>query len=105
MRPATFGANVRPRAGADRAVLLFFSSKRSGPSRRMASLVAWVQVNEKRRLSVLEVDTDEHRQLADELEVSEVPTLVLVRGATVLGRLDGRATGHAISRLIDAHLR
>lgn len=70
----------------------------------MSSLVAWVGVTEKKRLRVLEVDADEHADLAEALDVSTVPTLVLLRGRTVLGRLDGRATGNDISRLIRPHI-
>jgi thioredoxin-like negative regulator of GroEL len=84
----------------ERPVLLFFSNRRSGPARRMASLVAWVGVTEKKRLRVVEVDADDHSELAKALDVSVVPTLVLLRGRQVLGRLDGRVTGNDITRLI-----
>jgi thioredoxin-like negative regulator of GroEL len=93
-----------PHHGDERPLLLFFSNRRSGPARRMASLVAWVRVTEKKRLRVVEVDADEHAELADALEVSTVPTLVLLRGRKILGRLDGRATGNDITRLIGPHL-
>jgi len=33
-----------------------------------------------------------------------VPTLVLLRGKTVVDRLDGRATGKQISRMISPHV-
>ena len=88
----------------ERPLLLFFSTRRSGPARRMSSLVAWVRVTEKKRLRVVEVDAEDHAELADALEVSAVPTLVLVRGRKILGRLDGRATGNDITRLIRPHL-
>ena len=92
------------RQGDERPLLLFFSTRRSGPARRMSSLVAWVRVTEKKRLRVVEVDADDHADLADALEVSTVPTLVLLRGRKILGRLDGRATGNDITRLIRPHL-
>ena len=68
----------------DRPVLLFFSNRRSGPARRMASLVAWFGVTEKKRLRVVQVDTDANKALVEALDVSTVPTLVLLRGRTVL---------------------
>ena len=64
----------------ERPTLLFFSSKRSGPARRMASLVAWVHVTEKNRLRVLEVDADTNEPLMRALDVDTVPTLVLLGG-------------------------
>jgi len=89
----------------DRPVLLFFSTRRSGPARRMSSLVAWVGVTEKKRLRVVEVDADANDQLAAALDVSTIPSLVLLRGRKILGRLDGRATGTDITRLIRPHVR
>ena len=88
----------------DRPVLLFFSHRQSGPARRMASLVAWFGVTEKKRLRVVQVDLDANEELAQALEVSTVPTLVLLKGKTVLDRLDGRATGKQISRMISPHV-
>ncbi|HEU0304216.1 MAG TPA: hypothetical protein VFR32_06520, partial [Gaiellaceae bacterium] len=53
----------------ERPTLVFFSSRRSGPARRMSSLIAWIHVTEKARLSVLEVDADESKPLMDALDV------------------------------------
>lgn len=88
----------------DRPVLLFFSHRQSGPARRMASLVAWFGVTEKKRIRVVQVDLDANEELAQALHVSTVPTLVLLKGRTVLDRLDGRATGKQISRMISPHV-
>ena len=87
-----------------RPVLLFFTERRSGPARRMASLVAWVGVTEKRRLRVVIVDIGSHADLARALDVTVVPTLVLHRGKTVLERHEGRATGNDIAGMLSRHL-
>lgn len=70
----------------------------------MSSLVAWIRVTEKARLRVLEVDADAQQPLAEALDVSTVPSLVLVSGSEVLGRLEGRSTGREIERLIRPHV-
>lgn len=88
----------------ERPTLLFFSSRRSGPARRMASLVAWIHVTEKDRVRVLEVDADANEPLMRALEVDTVPTLVLLGGSRVLARHEGRATGRQIERLIRSHV-
>jgi thioredoxin-like negative regulator of GroEL len=88
----------------ERPTLLFFSSKRSGPARRMASLIAWVHVTEKNRLRVLEVDADANGPLMKALQVDSVPALVLLGGSRVLARHEGRATGRQIERLIRSHV-
>ena len=70
----------------------------------MSSLVAWVRVTEKARLRVLEVDADTNERLMRALDVRTVPALVLVRDRRVLGRLEGRATGREIERMIRPHV-
>ena len=94
---------VRPQPD-ERPTLVFFSSKRSGPARRMSSLVAWVRINEKSRLRVLEVDVDRDAAVAEAMHVKTVPALILVRNRTEVGRLEGRATGPEIERLIRPHV-
>ena len=88
----------------ERPTLVFFSSRRSGPARRMSSLVAWVRVTEKARLRVVEVDADANERLMRALGVDVVPALVLVRDRAVLGRLEGRVTGREIESLIRPHV-
>lgn len=84
--------------------LLFLRKRQSGASRRMESLVAWVKVTQKRRLRVIEVDVDRNPALARELEVTEFPSLVLIKDRQVVARLEGRATGRQIEDLIRPHL-
>ena len=88
----------------ERPVLLFFSDRRSGPARRMSSLVAWVRVTEKKRLRVVVVDADANQRLVRALRVSTVPALVLMNDRKIVGRLEGRATGGEIDRLIRPHV-
>jgi thioredoxin-like negative regulator of GroEL len=66
----------------------------------MTSLVAWVRVTHRRHLRVVEVDVDRHPEIAEELDVRHVPSLVLLDRGTVVGRLDGPATGRQIDELI-----
>jgi thioredoxin-like negative regulator of GroEL len=84
--------------------LVFVGRGRSGPSRRMESLVAWVKVTQKKRLRVIDVDADVHPGLVRKLGVSAIPALVLVKGHRILGRLEGRATGRQIEELIRPHI-
>lgn len=91
-------------ARQDRPLLLFFTRRTSGPSRRMQSLVAWVKVTHKRTLRVVEVDADREARLAERLRVGQVPALVLVKRRRVVGRLDGRVTGDDIERLVAPHV-
>jgi thioredoxin-like negative regulator of GroEL len=70
----------------------------------MESLVAWVKVTQKKRLRVVDVDADANPKLVEELGVSKVPALVLVKDRRVLGRLEGRVTGREIEDLIRPYI-
>jgi thioredoxin 1 len=85
-----------------RPLLLFFSSRRSGPSRRMESLVAHVARKRRADVRVVQVDVDDRADLAAQLGVGDAPTLVLVVGRRVRARLEGRASAPAIEALLAA---
>jgi len=87
-----------------RPLLVFFTHARSGPARRMESLLAHIARKERDRLRVLRVDTDERPDLADRFGVEDVPTLVLVKDKRTVERLSGRASAPRIEQMLDPHL-
>jgi thioredoxin-like negative regulator of GroEL len=87
-----------------RPLLVFFSSRRSGPARRMESLLAHIARKERERLRVTIVDVDERVELAQRFTVESVPTLVLVKDKRVVARLEGRASAPRIERMLEPHL-
>ena len=91
-------------AGDNRPLLVFFTSKRSGPARRMESLVAHVARKERDRLRVIQVDVDQRADLVEKLSVQSVPTLVLVVDRKAVARLDGRASAPKIEAMLDEHI-
>jgi thioredoxin 2 len=91
-------------AGDPRPLLIFFTSTRSGPARRMESLVAHVARKERQRLRVIQVDVDQRLDLAEKLEVQDVPTLVLIVNRKAVARIVGRASAPKIDALLDEHL-
>jgi len=74
---------------APRPTLLFFTSERSGPSRRVEGFLA--QVLQRRHnhdtFVVKRIDQQEHPELLERFEIDAVPALVLVSGSAVRGRL------------------
>jgi thioredoxin 1 len=90
--------------GDPRPLLVFFSSARSGPSRRMESLVAHIARKERDRLRVIQVDVDQRTDLVEKLGVRDVPTLVLVVDRKAVARLDGRVSAPKIEAMLDEHL-
>ena len=87
-----------------RGLLVFFSALRSGPARRMESLLAQLARKERHRLSVQSVDVEEQPELARRFKVRKVPTLVLVKGKQAVARLEGRANAAEIEELVEDHL-
>lgn len=85
-------------------LLVFFWSERSGPARRMESLLAHVARKERSRLRVMRVDVEEQPELAERFGVGAVPALVLVKGKRVVERLDGRASAPKIESMLAPHL-
>jgi thioredoxin-like negative regulator of GroEL len=88
----------------NRPLLVFFCSERSGPARRMESLLAHLARKERERLVVKRVDVEARPELAARFKVDAVPTLVLVKDKRVVARLEGRASAPKIERMIEPHL-
>jgi thioredoxin-like negative regulator of GroEL len=87
-----------------RPLLVFFYSERSGPARRMESLLAHLTRKERERMRFRRVDVDLRPDLAERFRVTQVPTLVLVHGKRVVERLDGRVSSPRIERMLETHL-
>jgi thioredoxin 1 len=87
-----------------RPLLVFFSTQRSGPARRMESLLAHLARKERARLRVTTVDVDAHPDLARRFAVEEVPALVLVKDRKAVARIDGRTSAPRIERMLAPHL-
>jgi thioredoxin-like negative regulator of GroEL len=87
------------------ALLLFFYSPTSGPSRRMDGLVSWLYVRERKRLRLRLVNVETCTATAQRYSVTQVPTLVLIKGRKVVARLEGKVTGQQIDAAVLPHLR
>jgi thioredoxin 1 len=89
----------------DRPLLVFFWSERSGPARRMESLLAHLERKERQRLRVRRVDVDANPELAERFKVDIVPALVLVKDKRAVSRLDGRTSAPRIEAMLEPHLQ
>ena len=85
-------------------LLVFFCSERSGPARRMESLLAHLARKERGRLVVKHVDIEKRPEIAERFKVDQAPALVLVKDKRVVARLDGRASAPKIERMLEPHL-
>ena len=87
-----------------RPLLVFFWSERSGPARRMESLLAHIARKERDRLRIRQVDVDLSPELAERFKVEVVPTLVLVKEKRAVARLNGRTSAPRIEQMLAPHL-
>jgi thioredoxin-like negative regulator of GroEL len=92
---------------AERPRLVFFYSTRSGRSRRVEGYLS--QVLQRRgnhdTFRVYRVDADEQPELARRFKVEDLPTLVLVDGKRVSGRVSSPRGCIEIERLLRRWLR
>ena len=88
----------------ERPLLVFFTSQRSGPARRMESLLAHIARQDRGRLRVSKVDVEDRPALAERFHVDQVPSLALVVEKRVVSRLDGRATAPRIESMLEPYL-
>jgi thioredoxin-like negative regulator of GroEL len=79
----------RARPASERAKLVLFYSATSGRSRRVEGFLA--QVLQRRRnhdtFRILRVDSDERPDLLERFQVTRTPTLLVIEGNRVRGRL------------------
>ena len=88
----------------DLPLLVFFSSEKSGPARRMESLLAHLARKERARLRISRVDVDRRPEVAERFKVETVPALLLVKDKRVVGRLDGRVSAPKIEQMLEPPL-
>ena len=90
--------------GSSLPLLLFFTNPTSGPARRMESLLAHLARKERARLRISKIDVEKAPEWAERLNVTQVPTLVLVDGRKPVARLEGRVSAPQIERMVAPYL-
>jgi thioredoxin 1 len=85
-------------------MLVFFTSRESGPARRMESLLAHIARRDRDTLIVKRVDVQERPDLAARFRIAEVPALALVKGKRVVATIEGRATAPKIDSMLAVHV-
>jgi thioredoxin-like negative regulator of GroEL len=70
----------------------------------MESLLAHLARKERSRLRIARIDAEEQPEWIERLEITEIPTLVLIADRRPVGRLEGRVSAPQIERMIAPHL-
>lgn len=92
---------------SERVQLLYFTSPRSGPARRVESLLDQV-LQERRNHDAFEravVDVDEEEATAARYAVDAVPTILVVEDGREVCRIDGRPSVAALRDALSPWLR
>jgi thioredoxin-like negative regulator of GroEL len=86
---------------------MYFTSARSGPARRVESLLDQV-LQERRNHEAFDrtvVDVDEDRSAAERYAVDAVPTILVVEDGEEMCRIDGRPSVAALREALSPWLR
>jgi thioredoxin-like negative regulator of GroEL len=86
---------------------MYFTSARSGPARRVESLLDQV-LQERRNHEAFErtvVDVDQDRSAAAQYAVEAVPTILVVENGEEMCRIDGRPSVAALREALSPWLR
>jgi thioredoxin 2 len=92
---------------SDRARLIYFTSARSGPARRVESLLDQV-LQERRNHEAFDratVDVDDNERVAARFAVEAVPTILVVENGEERCRIDGRPSVAALREALSPWLR
>jgi thioredoxin-like negative regulator of GroEL len=98
--------SVTRRAGPDRPTLRLFYSPTSGPSRRVEGFLAQVLQRRQnhRTFELQRVNCDKQPDLVERYAVTQMPTLIVIEGRRVLGRLEGSCGCREIEKLLEPWL-
>jgi thioredoxin 1 len=89
-------------SGAGGPVLVEVGADWCPPCRLMGPVVAAVAAEQAGRLRVLEIDYDEHPEVAARYDVRSIPTLLVFRDGRLVGRLVGaRAKARLVKELAE----
>jgi thioredoxin-like negative regulator of GroEL len=70
----------------------------------MESLLAHLARKERSRLRVARIDAEMQPEWIERLQITEIPTLVLVKDRRPIARLEGRVSAPQIERMIAPYL-
>jgi thioredoxin-like negative regulator of GroEL len=107
MTDAAVEMRGEPDERAEKPRLVFFHARNSGRSRRVEGYLS--QVLQRRRnhesFQLLQVDVEQHADLAERFRIEDVPTIVVVEDKRVRGRLVSPRGCRDIEQLLAPWLR
>ena len=83
--------------------LIDFYANWCGPCKAMAPILEELKGRMGEKVRIIKIDTERHQELAANLQIRSIPTLMLYKDSQLLWRHSGTASASELERTIEQH--